>query len=33
MIRKPRVDRSPDEKWRIVQKGIKRRGEVWIISL
>ncbi len=26
MGRKPRVDRSPEEKWQIVQEGIKSRG-------
>jgi transposase-like protein len=28
MGRKPRVDRSPEEKWQIVQEGIKS-GNVW----
>jgi hypothetical protein len=28
MGRKPRVDRSPEEKWQIVQEGIKS-GNIW----
>jgi hypothetical protein len=27
MGRKPRVDRSPEENWQIVQEGIKSRSE------
>jgi hypothetical protein len=30
MGRKPRVDRSPEEKWQIVQEGIKSGNGVYV---
>lgn len=32
MGRKPRVDRSPEEKWQIVQEGIQERERLGDVS-